>query len=194
MRYRATQTLYHAPLPCTTMHSTMHPLTGNSVQKCPKEGKYPYQQNTPANRRYSQHLQGFSKQKNGAKGQNRTVDTRIFSPLLYQLSYLGTGAYFIGLPQRMSNILFLVFDVRGASVMLVYYFFSRCRVCLRNVRLYFISSSRSGWLRLFFSELYREVPGASVHSSMTVSRLPFAFDAMFLSPLKVARQPRQHHC
>ncbi len=29
--------------------------------------------------------------KNGAEGQNRTADTRIFSPLLYQLSYLGTG-------------------------------------------------------------------------------------------------------
>ena len=28
--------------------------------------------------------------KNGASGQNRTVDTRIFSPLLYQLSYRGT--------------------------------------------------------------------------------------------------------
>ena len=30
--------------------------------------------------------------KNGAKGQNRTADTRIFSPLLYQLSYLGTAS------------------------------------------------------------------------------------------------------
>jgi hypothetical protein len=26
---------------------------------------------------------------NGAQGRNRTTDTRIFSPLLYQLSYLG---------------------------------------------------------------------------------------------------------
>ena len=25
----------------------------------------------------------------GAQGQNRTADTRIFSPLLYRLSYLG---------------------------------------------------------------------------------------------------------
>ena len=25
----------------------------------------------------------------GAEGQNRTADTRIFSPLLYRLSYLG---------------------------------------------------------------------------------------------------------
>ena len=28
--------------------------------------------------------------KNGAETQNRTGDTRIFSPLLYRLSYLGT--------------------------------------------------------------------------------------------------------
>ena len=28
--------------------------------------------------------------KNGAEGQNRTAHTGIFSPLLYQLSYLGT--------------------------------------------------------------------------------------------------------
>ena len=26
---------------------------------------------------------------NGAQGRNRTTDTRIFNPLLYQLSYLG---------------------------------------------------------------------------------------------------------
>ncbi len=26
----------------------------------------------------------------GAQGRNRTTDTRIFSPLLYRLSYLGT--------------------------------------------------------------------------------------------------------
>ncbi len=28
----------------------------------------------------------------GAQGRNRTTDTRIFSPLLYQLSYLGGRA------------------------------------------------------------------------------------------------------
>ena len=28
---------------------------------------------------------------NGAQGRNRTTDTRIFNPLLYRLSYLGTG-------------------------------------------------------------------------------------------------------
>ncbi len=27
----------------------------------------------------------------GAQSRNRTSDTRIFNPLLYQLSYLGTG-------------------------------------------------------------------------------------------------------
>ena len=30
-------------------------------------------------------------EKYGAQRQNRTADTGIFSPLLYQLSYLGTG-------------------------------------------------------------------------------------------------------
>ena len=29
---------------------------------------------------------------NGAQGRNRTTDTRIFNPLLYQLSYLGIRA------------------------------------------------------------------------------------------------------
>ena len=32
-----------------------------------------------------------SLKRNGAQGRNRTTDTRIFSPLLYQLSYLGPG-------------------------------------------------------------------------------------------------------
>jgi hypothetical protein len=32
----------------------------------------------------------FIMQKNGAQDRNRTSDTRIFNPLLYQLSYLGT--------------------------------------------------------------------------------------------------------
>lgn len=31
-----------------------------------------------------------TRQKRGARGRNRTSDTRIFSPLLYQLSYPGT--------------------------------------------------------------------------------------------------------
>ena len=29
----------------------------------------------------------------GAQGRNRTTDTRIFSPLLYRLSYLGAGVH-----------------------------------------------------------------------------------------------------
>ena len=34
---------------------------------------------------------GYSGRLNGAQGRTRTTDTRIFSPLLYQLSYLGTA-------------------------------------------------------------------------------------------------------
>jgi hypothetical protein len=30
---------------------------------------------------------------NGGQGRNRTIDTRIFSPLLYQLSYLAIWKY-----------------------------------------------------------------------------------------------------
>jgi hypothetical protein len=33
----------------------------------------------------------FSSGFNGGQGRNRTTDTRIFSPLLYQLSYLAIG-------------------------------------------------------------------------------------------------------
>jgi hypothetical protein len=32
----------------------------------------------------------------GAQGRNRTADTGIFNPLLYQLSYLGNGALLNG--------------------------------------------------------------------------------------------------
>ncbi len=34
-----------------------------------------------------------SKHNSGAQGRNRTADTGIFNPLLYQLSYLGDGAH-----------------------------------------------------------------------------------------------------
>jgi hypothetical protein len=34
-------------------------------------------------------VKDVDKQGNGAQGRNRTTDTRIFSPLLYRLSYLG---------------------------------------------------------------------------------------------------------
>jgi hypothetical protein len=37
---------------------------------------------------------------NGAQGRNRTTDTRIFSPLLYQLSYLGAEALTAETPPR----------------------------------------------------------------------------------------------
>ena len=37
---------------------------------------------------------------NGAQGRNRTTDTRIFSPLLYQLSYLGVPDATATLRQR----------------------------------------------------------------------------------------------
>jgi hypothetical protein len=45
---------------------------------------------------------------NGAEGQNRTGDTRIFSPLLYLLSYLGITCKIIPITQAKSNSLYLV--------------------------------------------------------------------------------------
>ncbi len=44
---------------------------------------------SPANRATDH----FLVQYHGAEGQTRTADTRIFSPLLYQLSYLGTAVH-----------------------------------------------------------------------------------------------------
>ena len=41
--------------------------------------------------------------KSGGQGVNRTPDTRIFSPLLYQLSYLATGRARIRLAARRSR-------------------------------------------------------------------------------------------
>ena len=35
----------------------------------------------------------------GGQGRNRTIDTRIFNPLLYQLSYLAT----VGMPDRTAG-------------------------------------------------------------------------------------------
>ena len=43
------------------------------------------------------------KKENG-QGQNRTVDTRIFSPLLYRLSYLAVGADRTGLEPATSGV------------------------------------------------------------------------------------------
>ncbi len=45
-----------------------------------------------------------SRLKNGASAQNRTVDTRIFSPLLYQLSYRGMLATWMGLEPTTSAV------------------------------------------------------------------------------------------
>ena len=55
--------------------------------------------------------------KNGAEGQNRTAHTGIFSPLLYQLSYLGTtrGKLHIFLPIGK-------------------HFFQSCVICLSKVQ------------------------------------------------------------
>jgi hypothetical protein len=38
----------------------------------------------------------------GGQGRNRTIDTRIFSPLLYQLSYLAAG---VGSPSNEGRVL-----------------------------------------------------------------------------------------
>ena len=40
---------------------------------------------------------GIDSRGNGGQGRNRTIDTRIFSPLLYQLSYLAAGRLATGL-------------------------------------------------------------------------------------------------
>ena len=39
----------------------------------------------------AQFFRGTKLKENGAQGRDRTTDTRIFSPLLYQLSYLGNA-------------------------------------------------------------------------------------------------------
>ena len=39
------------------------------------------------------HKAGFVRILNGARRRNRTTDTRIFNPLLYQLSYPGVLSY-----------------------------------------------------------------------------------------------------
>jgi hypothetical protein len=56
------------------------------------------QRGSPRSRTFQLGSVGVTMQEkeNGAEGRNRTVDTRIFSPLLYQLSYLGTWRRFHG--------------------------------------------------------------------------------------------------
>ena len=51
----------------------------------------------------------------GAQGRNRTTDTRIFSPLLYRLSYLGVGVH-CDVPYRDAGDSFGRADHCGASV------------------------------------------------------------------------------
>ncbi len=41
--------------------------------------------------------------KSGAEGRNRTADTRLFRPLLYRLSYLGTAVDYIGSDPHVST-------------------------------------------------------------------------------------------
>ena len=48
--------------------------------------------------------------KNGAEGQNRTAHTGIFSPLLYQLSYLGTTKFYLHQVTTFGKHFFDVFD------------------------------------------------------------------------------------
>ena len=58
--------------------------------------------------------------KNGGKGGNRTHDTGIFSPLLYQLSYLATRhvsrekcEYYYGLFRAIRQVFFCVVGATG---------------------------------------------------------------------------------
>jgi hypothetical protein len=63
----------------------------------------------------------------GAETQNRTGDTRIFSPLLYRLSYLGTNRYSIFFKDFVKNYLaflrlfyfsgFIFFPIKGSMSM-----------------------------------------------------------------------------
>ena len=53
----------------------------------------------------------FFEYKNGAEGQNRTAHTGIFSPLLYQLSYLGTTRRVFIARRRVWQALFSLFGI-----------------------------------------------------------------------------------
>ena len=55
-----------------------------------------------------------SYKKNGASGQNRTVDTRIFSPLLYRLSY--RGKFFVKKMATPIRFELTIFAVTGRHV------------------------------------------------------------------------------
>ncbi len=72
------------PLPTTEPHSRLSfPAQQDVACKNPRQKK-------------TRHSASFLK-KDGAQRRNRTADTRIFNPLLYQLSYLGNGALLNGL-------------------------------------------------------------------------------------------------
>ncbi len=45
---------------------------------------------------YHYQTMGYGRRESGAQRRIRTTDTRIFSPLLYQLSYLGLPSWIIG--------------------------------------------------------------------------------------------------
>jgi hypothetical protein len=53
-------------------------------EKCQNQTKSPTQ--------WLGYVLDFSESNHGGQGQNRTADTRIFNPLLYQLSYLAMRA------------------------------------------------------------------------------------------------------
>ena len=61
------------------------PLTDQNAIKCLAKTASGAEWDNSASKR----LISLKKEENGAQGQNRTADTGIFSPLLYQLSYLG---------------------------------------------------------------------------------------------------------
>ena len=46
----------------------------------------------------------------GGQGQNRTVDTRIFSPLLYRLSYLAIVVYYLNRTAKTSLLYYADFQ------------------------------------------------------------------------------------
>ena len=69
----------------------------------------------------------------GAEAQNRTGDTRIFSPLLYQLSYLGAMNKIISITHNKINrlllptdqlILYVLSMFKGINMAVAYWYFS----------------------------------------------------------------------
>ena len=71
----------------------------------------------------------------GGQGRNRTVDTRIFNPLLYQLSYLATSCY----PVRASGGGIIANSLRLAKEFSFYSFDSACSVGYKPFSLFITS-------------------------------------------------------